>query len=288
VDETPTVIERVHDAIQQSNHGLRAVHCVGDTSYAQGAGHVWDKWLHMMQSVAASVPLMVNIGNHEYDYQNGEDHDPTSNDTYYHGQSSNGECGIPISKRFLPPHSNGYAIFWYAYDYEHVRFIHLSSEHDLSKGSTQQKWLNYQLLAVNRQKTPWLIVEMHRPIYNSHIEEGNHLQAIKLRGIFEDMFYQYKVDLVLTGHYHSYFRSCNGLYQSKCQTDGPMYITAGTAGATIRDMKLYPDEKVFTDSTWNGWGYGNLTVFNSSALLWQFVSDDDGHVKDEVWLWKNA
>jgi hypothetical protein len=92
-------------------NGIRAVHHFGDLSYAQGASHVWDIWLDMVSRFASSVPLMVGVGNHEYDHMEGGgiSRDPSGVITAggynpewgNYGTDSNGECGVPTSKRFI-------------------------------------------------------------------------------------------------------------------------------------------------------------------------------------------
>ncbi len=52
-------------------NGARAVHHFGDLSYAQGASHIWDAWLDMVSVFATQVPLMIGVGNHEYDHTFG-------------------------------------------------------------------------------------------------------------------------------------------------------------------------------------------------------------------------
>jgi hypothetical protein len=52
---------------------IRSIHHFGDLSYAKGAGHVWDMWMELVSSFTTKVPLMVAIGNHEYDHLSGGD-----------------------------------------------------------------------------------------------------------------------------------------------------------------------------------------------------------------------
>ena len=102
----------------------------------------------------------------------------------------------------------------------------------------------------------------------------------------EYLLYTYQVDLVLSGHYHSYFRSCQGLYSYKCANGGPTFITVGTGGAPLDDnsMSLMPNQYTeFFDKT--HWGVGRASVFNSTALHWEFVAVG-GHVTDAIWLTK--
>ena len=132
----------------------------------------------------------------------------------------------------MPPNGNG--VFWYSYNYGSVHTVVISGEHDLRPGSIQYKWLERDLASVDRAITPWLIVECHRPMYNteytSNIMSGITFEKAVGRHIrqeLEDLLYVYNVDIFLSGHYHSYLRLCDGLYRSKCNNGGPLHITIG-------------------------------------------------------------
>jgi hypothetical protein len=45
--------------------GIDLILHVGDLSYADGVQHRWDKWGRMFEYLAATVPWMVFVGNHE-------------------------------------------------------------------------------------------------------------------------------------------------------------------------------------------------------------------------------
>lgn len=82
--------------------------------------------------------------------------------------------------------SGGRNNFWYSYDSGMVHFISLDTETDLGHGlegpietkagnengpfglmNEQVDWLIKDLEAVDREKTPWVIVGLHRPYYTS-------------------------------------------------------------------------------------------------------------------------
>jgi len=278
--------------VQQNQ--IRSVHHFGDLSYAQGVGHLWDQWLDMISAFSTSTPLMIGIGNHEYDHasggENGKDPSGLLSTSGYMpiwgdmSNDSNGECGVPTSKRFIMP-SNGNGVFWYSFDYGMVHTIVLSSEHDLSSSSIQYSWLENDLRKVNRQQTPWLVVESHRPMYCSLNSPKDNLVGEAMRREFEHLLYQYKVDLFLAGHYHIYQRSCNGLYQSRCRSGGPTHITIGSAGADLELtsplLRLSWSASFIREN-----GYGRISVPNSTALHFEFISNKDGSVKDETWIKK--
>lgn len=54
----------------------------------------------------------------------------------------------------------------YSYSQALVHIVVLSSEHNMTVGSRQYAWLEKDLIAVNRFITPWVVVEMHRPMYS--------------------------------------------------------------------------------------------------------------------------
>jgi len=194
---------------------IRAVHHFGDLSYARGAAHIWDEWLHMIQSFAARVPLLIGIGNHEYDHlAGGENGKDPSGLNASHGympewgnmyNDSGGECGVPTAKRFTMPASNGSnGVFWYSHEYASVHTTFISSEHILTKGSRQYEWLEADLSHVNRSRTPWLVVESHRPMYESEAFYDQAAVCVGIRYQIEDLLHKMGVDLFLAGHYHMY------------------------------------------------------------------------------------
>lgn len=287
-------------AMVAREENLRAVHHFGDLSYARGATHIWDEWLYMIEPITRHVPLMIGVGNHEYDYTEGgrAGKDPSGVNATHgfmpkwgdYGMDSGGECGVPTSNLFEMPSSNASnGVFWYSHDYATVHTVMISTEHNLTVGSQQFEWLKADLVSVNRTLTPWLVVEMHRPIYHSEIIWPEHRVGLGLRREIEDLLADYGVDLVLSGHYHSYLRTCKGLYQSKCHNGGPSYITIGSAGAILDDSTLYQQSwtEKFIKSQY---GYGRITVVNTTSLHFEFVlagPDTDpkaGTVADEVWI----
>lgn len=278
---------------------IRAVHHFGDLSYAKGAAHIWDEWFNMISSFTTKVPLMVGVGNHEYDHLLGweEGKDPSGVVEPYqplwanYRNDSGGECAVPTVNHFTMPNSTGSnLVFWYAFDFGNVHTIVLSMEHDISPGSRQYEWFEAELSSVDRTLTPWLIVECHRPLYDAEANAwDDNAVGITHRYYIEDLLYDYKVDMVLAGHYHSYFRTCDGLYGSRCNKGGPIHITVGTAGAALADRDLYSNHWTAKHIK-QEYGYGRITVANATALRFQFVKAGDindtsaGEIHDDVWI----
>ncbi len=59
----------------------------------------------------------------------------------------------------------------YSYDQPLLHTVMLSTEHDMAMGSSQYVWLEKDLGAVDRSITPWVVVEMHRPMYSELLLE---------------------------------------------------------------------------------------------------------------------
>ena len=108
---------------------------------------------------------------------------------------------------------------FYSYNYGNVHFVALDS-YRWETGSTrlydtlgsQAVWLKRDL-AANRQ--PWVIVYFHHPPYTKGSHDSDiEPELISMRQNIVPILEQYKVDLVLNGHSHSYERSLliNGHY----------------------------------------------------------------------------
>lgn len=86
----------------------------------------------------------------------------------------------------------------------------------------QYQWLLEELPKVNRKETPWLIVLMHSPWYNSN--SYHYMEGETMRVMFESWFVQYKVDLVFAGHVHAYERSVSNKITKKGHIGIQVYL----------------------------------------------------------------
>jgi len=68
-------IDRVIARVKSTN--VTCLLHIGDISYARGIAAQWDGFMTQIQPIAAHVPYMVGIGNHEYDHVQGGDKDPS-------------------------------------------------------------------------------------------------------------------------------------------------------------------------------------------------------------------
>ena len=155
------------DANDTVNHIIAAnpdsVIINGDLSYASGCESTgcatWDAFQRMMSPLTAVKPFAVNIGNHEtYDTANGI----VAISTKYR------YLGMPTST----PHTADGAMY-FAYEVGPAHIISISSFYpneaapDYSDKSPITVWLKAHLPTIDRSKTPWLLVSIHAPWYNS-------------------------------------------------------------------------------------------------------------------------
>ncbi|KAJ0391391.1 hypothetical protein P43SY_009362 [Pythium insidiosum] len=205
-----TTVELIRRDMSDPRSNYVAVMHDGDLSYAMGAGYLWDQFGALIEPVASEVAYMVAVGNHEYCYMSGGHKDPSgagATNGFHppegnYGRDSGGECGVPTNKRFIMP-DNGNQVFWWSVEMGLVHHTTISSEHDYQPGSTMYTWLERDLASVDRSKTPWLFLHLHRPMYTSENYPDDHRVSLLIRKNLEPLLAKYRVDAVFSGHYHA-------------------------------------------------------------------------------------
>ena len=164
--------------------------------------------------------------------------------------------------------------FWYGFSVGPARFVTLSTEHDFTPGSRQHRWLRRELRSVDRCRTPWLIVGMHRPMYVVFPHKSNRVVGAHLRRVLEPLFNRYEVDLVLSGHVHSYSRSCNVLGDACLPPaeGGATHVTAGTGGRKLSFVSA--DQFEWVEHSEERWGYVRAEIQPAGSLDLEFVSSE--------------
>ena len=99
---------------------------------------------------------------------------------------------------------SGNSVFWYSFEAGNVHIAMISSEHDCNPGTPLGDWLAADLAAVDRKITPWLLIGIHRPLVETELYAGDFAVAAGLRAILEPLLLRYNIDVVLSGHYHSF------------------------------------------------------------------------------------
>lgn len=183
---------------------------LGDNAYEKGTESNYNtNFFSIYQgSLTKNHVLWPVPGNH--DYADNAARQADHKIAYYNIFSLpvNGEAGVA---------SNNEA--YYSYNYSNIHFVSLDS-YGWETGETrlydtlgpQVTWLKQDLAANNQQ---WTVVYFHHPPYSkgSH-DSDTETELINIRQNLLRILERYKVDLVLTGHSHSYERSylLNGFY----------------------------------------------------------------------------
>jgi hypothetical protein len=263
----------------------------GDLGYALGVGRRWDQWSSMVEKGAALAPYLTTVGNHEINHVDGTK-DVTGERPFLlcRGSSSKGECGVPFLNRMN--NTGTVSPYYYSFGYGNVYVIQMSSEHSWMPNSKQHKWLVDTLKSVDRDVYPWLIVTLHRPIYTTQQGEGgDYAYGRALRLVTDPLFHEYKVNLALTAHTHSYERTCEVMrgacVEKRGYERGTTHIVVGSAGAGLEAEGFSPVFGRFSEAHINAWGYLRLDSGageSGDQMKLEFVLDANATVFDTVLL----
>jgi hypothetical protein len=208
----------------------------------------------LIQSLAAFTPLLTTGGNHEVGF---------------------GEAWISYQNRYPTPYkgSDSTNFCYWGREVGVVNVIALCSYSGFSETSMQFAWLQHYLATrINRERTPWVLVMMHTPWYNSN--KAHWMEGELMRRSMEPLLYQYGVDIVLSGHVHSYERSY-GVFNNSLDECGPVYLNLGDGGnyeaATQNWRFTYDKDSSATGAPlWSAFressfGVGSLVFENATA-----------------------
>ena len=188
---------------------------------------------------------------------------------------------------------------FYSFDIANVHIAVMSTEaYFFYNGAAQQfAWLEADLAAVDRVKTPWLVVFGHRSIYCSCDSDCDSAATAVREGAYgmEALFMKYGVDIWVNGHEHDYERnsptykhalvtpSSSGApggtaANPQVYTDAkaPVYIISGCAGDREDHEPFTRAQPPYSAFRSNTYGYSRMTVFNDTHMLWEQVQTDSG------------
>ena len=148
---------------------------------------------------------------------------------------------------------------YYSFDYGNIHFVCLDSyDSSRSPSGDMMTWLENDLMATEQ---PWIVAFWHHPPYTkgSHDSDSED-QLEEMREVALPILESYGVDLVMSGHSHSYERSMylhghygrsstlessmiiddgdgrpdgDGSYQrAQSSSEGAVYVVAGSSGKT--------------------------------------------------------
>lgn len=191
---------------------------LGDNAYVAGTDAEYQVGLFDQYPLTLSrSPVWSTRGNHDQLYSG------VGNDYYdLFTLPSSGECGG------LPSGTEA----WYSFDWGPVHFVCLDSEgSSRSLASPMLQWLRADLAATTQ---PWVIGFWHHPPYTKGSHDSDNLadsggRMRDMRANVLPILDSLGVDLVLTGHSHSYERSAllAGHYETSGSLTAAMLVDSG-------------------------------------------------------------
>ncbi len=166
-----------------------------------------------------TVPSIMAPGNHDrsYKYENGEIARNKKNK-----KVRLNTVAEEWKQHFTLPENglSGFGESSYFVDYQGARFIIIDTN-DRAKLAEQAVWVR-ELLANNPNR--WTIVSFHHPFYSAGRDRDND----ETRNAFQSIFDEFQVDLVLTGHDHTYARSYKLVNNKKVEwtEPGTVYVVS--------------------------------------------------------------
>ena len=171
-----------------------------------------------------------------------------------------------------------------------VTFVALNTYNarGLNKHSKMYNWTVETLSNVNRSRTPWVVVGMHAPFYNTNSghQWNTELDTEKFRRTYEELFNAKGVNFVFSGHVHAYERFKPTGPNATCAEEdknAPVYITIGDGGnhEQLYDpqlMNVYEDPQIKCSAYRNNeyYGYGLLEVYNATTAQWIWRPNPEG------------
>ncbi|TKR70323.1 hypothetical protein L596_022364 [Steinernema carpocapsae] len=262
---------------------------VGDFAYDmyEKEGRFGDEFMRQIEPIAAYIPYMTVVGNHEEAY----------NFSHY------------INRFYMP--DSDHSLF-YSFDIGPVHVVGFSSEfyfytkYGWDQIGNQWNWLlkDLQKAEKNRKNVPWIVTMAHKPMYCSdfYADDCKLYESIIRTGLpmthaygLENLFYKYGVDLELWAHEHSYERMFpvfnrtvyNGTKEPYVDPPAPVHVVTGSAGCqeqVVPFVKYPPPWSAFRSSLY---GFSRMQVFNATHLYFEQVSASGDELIDFFWIVKN-
>uniref|UniRef100_A0A0K0EBS5 Purple acid phosphatase n=1 Tax=Strongyloides stercoralis TaxID=6248 RepID=A0A0K0EBS5_STRER len=271
---------------------------LGDIAYQlqRDNGFTGDDFMRKIEPIAAYVPYMVIVGNHEFDCHGF---------THY-------------NYRFAMPYDKNNADdvdHFYSFNIGLVNFIGLSSEiygfyklYGINPIKKQTKWFDKTLKSIEKYKKirPWTITFFHRPIYCWHRfipDECNEYESSTLRvghkkipGL-ERYLHKYNVDVVLNAHEHGYQRNYpifnrtvykykNNIYHNSPATT---YILSGAGGCNRCTPAIFNNSGSlpFAAKRTISVGYTQINVINKTHMKINQIDTENKAIVDSFWIVKD-
>jgi hypothetical protein len=241
----------------------------GDLSYNKRSGSCWYEIIEPFKS-----ETKIAIGNHD-DEESG-------------------------SKELKDDYLNHFNLTrsYYSFDYRNIHTIVMDTQVDYSKNSLQYNFVKADLEVASKDALiDWVFVQFHKPMYSSspaHLAQGD------FGNIYHPLFDMHGVDIVIQGHHHSYERTFPINFNHKDPSEpivsiidkgirgnhykdppGPIFVTVGTAGATLDRETPKPDYFAYRDN--NNHGFLNMEISEQNKMMSArfYSNESDNQLADQ-------
>lgn len=223
------------------------------------ANHWTEHFFPGMKPIAQRIPFYPVLGNHEENAQNYFDY-----------------MALPAPE------------YRYTFRYGNTQFFMIDSNRDISPGSEQFEWLKQEL---QQSQAVWKIACHHHPPYSSDEDDYGNLwkTRISTRGDLRArqlvaLYEEFQVDIVWSGHIHSYERTWPIHQGQAVEQRGTIYMITGGAGGNLETAG--PFRPFFQNNVKHGHHYCMVAVNGGTMEIKAF--DLEGRLFDTVTLKKSA
>jgi predicted MPP superfamily phosphohydrolase len=202
----------------------------GDLSYANGNADQWDEWFSHVEGLAATVPVMTALGNHEtYCSPDGVKLDSCAKEAFGYLEHFHMAAGDQLYHDFSlgPAHFTSLDTEAYHPGDSHAPAADKAAQNAFLQASLQ------------RAGDQWRIVYFHRPLYSSNVHTDD-LPDPAAKADWRPILDANGADLVLNGHAHAYERSYPLRDDAIAETTnvvpegkGIVYVTTGGGGRSL-------------------------------------------------------
>lgn len=234
----------------------------------------WRAWFNAVEPLSLEKPVAPLMGNHETYNLDWKIREPLAYLAYFSVPSNGNER---------------YKGRYYSYDVGPVHYVVLDTQMKEEEefhphiGEAQMEWLRNDL---SSNKSKWTVVLMHKDSFQyANNRRGGEPGFNQLGRLFMPIFDEFKVDLVLSAHLHTY-RNRGNVKNFERNEEGPIYILTGIAG-DVRYPNLWIDHPldvvVAPQPETNN--YMTLDVSNQELRIKSFLPD--GTIIDDVTIRKD-
>ncbi len=176
--------------------------------------------------------------------------------------------------------------YYYTFTYGNAQFFMLDSNRDLSEGSEQYEWLEWELA---KSTATWKIAVHHHPPYSSDSDDhGDTFKELSTLGTkarnLVPLYERYGLDFCLFGHTHLYERSWPIREDRINMKEGVVYINSGGAGGGLEDFA--PTRSWFTLELQSVHHYCTFAIYDKN-LVFKAI-DHEGRMLDAFQMQKEA